>query len=161
MDCSLPGFSVHGIFQARVLEWIAISFSRGSSQLRDGTQVSHIAGRCFTVWATCPNAELLTPPPVGSSAKVVHSPSFVISPMAMITSGPKCSHNNNVIYGQLCPCPSHVIFPPLDPFSPHSLSFTSFTIPGSSSGLGSSKALWCLRVFAPAVSLAEPLPLTS
>ena len=35
MDCSLPGFSVHGIFQARVLEWVAISFSRGSSQPRD------------------------------------------------------------------------------------------------------------------------------
>ena len=52
MDCSLPGFSVHGIFQARVLEWAVISFSRGSSQLRDQTQVSHIVGRCFTVWAT-------------------------------------------------------------------------------------------------------------
>ena len=35
MDCSLPGFSNHGIFQARVLEWVAISFSRGSSQPRD------------------------------------------------------------------------------------------------------------------------------
>ena len=35
MDCSLPGSSVHGIFQARILEWIAISFSRGSSQLRN------------------------------------------------------------------------------------------------------------------------------
>ena len=41
MDCSLPSFSVHGIFQARVLEWVAISFSRGSSWLRDQTQVSH------------------------------------------------------------------------------------------------------------------------
>ena len=51
-DCSLPGFSVHGIFQARVLEWVAISFSRGSSQPRDGTQVSRIGGRCFTHWAT-------------------------------------------------------------------------------------------------------------
>ena len=40
------------IFQARVLEWVAISFSRGSSQPRDQTQVSHLAGRCFTVWAT-------------------------------------------------------------------------------------------------------------
>ena len=39
MDCSLPGSSVHGIFQAIVLEWIAISFSRGSSQPRDRTQV--------------------------------------------------------------------------------------------------------------------------
>ena len=48
MDCSLPGSSIHGIFQARVLEWGAISFSRGSSQPRDRTQVFHIAGRCFT-----------------------------------------------------------------------------------------------------------------
>ena len=52
MDCSLPDFSFHGIFQARVLEWGAISLSRGSSWPRDWTQVSHIAGRCFTVWAT-------------------------------------------------------------------------------------------------------------
>ena len=47
MDCSLSGSSVHGIFQARVLEWFAISFSRGSSQPRNRTQVSPIAGRCF------------------------------------------------------------------------------------------------------------------
>ena len=51
MDCSLPGFSIHGIFQARILEWVAISFSRGSSQPRDRTLVSHIAGRRFTLWA--------------------------------------------------------------------------------------------------------------
>ena len=50
--CSLPGFSVHGIFQARVLEWVDISFSRGSSQPRDQTRVSHIVGRRFTLWAT-------------------------------------------------------------------------------------------------------------
>ena len=43
---------VHGILQARILEWVAIPFSRGSSQTRDGTQVSHIAGGFFTVWAT-------------------------------------------------------------------------------------------------------------
>ena len=52
MDCSLPGSSVHRIFQARVLEWAAISFSRGSSQPRDWTQVSCIASRHFTVWGT-------------------------------------------------------------------------------------------------------------
>ena len=52
MDCSLPGSSVHEIFQAIVLEWIAISFSKGSSQLRDWTRVSCIVDRCFTVWAT-------------------------------------------------------------------------------------------------------------
>ena len=51
MDCSLPGSSVHGILQARVLEWVAISFSRGSSRPRDRTQVSCIAGRFFTNWA--------------------------------------------------------------------------------------------------------------
>ena len=51
MDCSLPGSLVHGIFQARILEWAAISFSRGSSQPRDWTRVSRIAGRRFTVWA--------------------------------------------------------------------------------------------------------------
>ena len=49
MDCSLPGSSIHGILQARVLEWVAISFSRASSRPRDGTQVSRIAGRCFTI----------------------------------------------------------------------------------------------------------------
>ena len=49
MDCSLSGSSAHGIFQARVLEWIAISFSRGSSQPRNQTRVSRIAGRRFAV----------------------------------------------------------------------------------------------------------------
>ena len=49
MDCSLPGSSVHGIFQAIVLEWIAISFSRGYSQPRDWTRVSYIVDRRFTV----------------------------------------------------------------------------------------------------------------
>ena len=52
MDCSLPGSSTHGIFQARILEWVAISFSRRSSQPRDLTQVSCIVSRHFTVWAT-------------------------------------------------------------------------------------------------------------
>ena len=50
--CSLPGSSVHGIFQAIVLEWIAISFSRGSSWPRNWTWVSHIVDRRLTVWAT-------------------------------------------------------------------------------------------------------------
>ena len=51
MGCSLPGSSVHGIFQAIVLEWIAISFSKGSSQPRDRTQVSRIVDTHFTIWA--------------------------------------------------------------------------------------------------------------
>ena len=52
MDCSLPGSSVHGIVQARVLEWVAILFSRGSSQPSNWTWLSLIAGRFFTIWAT-------------------------------------------------------------------------------------------------------------
>ena len=52
MNCSSPGTSVHGILQARTLELVAIPFSRGSSQPRDRTQVSCIAGRFFTVLAT-------------------------------------------------------------------------------------------------------------
>ena len=52
MSCSLPGSSVHGIFQATGLEWVAVSFSRGSCQPRDRTRVSRTAGRHFTVWAT-------------------------------------------------------------------------------------------------------------
>ena len=52
MDCSLPSSSLHGILQARVLEWGVISFSRGSSLPRDWTQVSSISGRHFNLWAT-------------------------------------------------------------------------------------------------------------
>ena len=52
VDCGPPGSSVHGILQARILEWVAISFSRGSFWPRVQTQVSHIASRCFTLWAT-------------------------------------------------------------------------------------------------------------
>ena len=49
MDCSPPGSSVHGILQARILEWVAISFCRGSSRSRDLTPVSCIVGRFFTI----------------------------------------------------------------------------------------------------------------
>ena len=52
MDCSLSGFSIHGILQARIPEWVTISFSRGSSWPRDQTRVSHTGGRCFNLWAT-------------------------------------------------------------------------------------------------------------
>ena len=49
VDCGPPGSSVHGILQARLLEWVAIPSSRGSSQPRDQTWVSCITGRFFTV----------------------------------------------------------------------------------------------------------------
>ena len=50
MECSLLGSSVHGILQARILEEVAVSFSRGSSQPRDQTWVSCVAGRFFIIW---------------------------------------------------------------------------------------------------------------
>ena len=59
IDYSPPGSSVHGILQARISEWVAIPFSRGSSGPRDQTQVSHIVGRFSTDWAT---REALTKP---------------------------------------------------------------------------------------------------
>ena len=52
MNCSPPGSSVQGILQARIMEWVATAFSRGSSRPRDQIQVSHTAGRFFTIWAT-------------------------------------------------------------------------------------------------------------
>ena len=67
MDCSLPGSSLHGIFQARIVEWVSMSFSRRSSRPRYWTQVSTIVGRLFTVWAT---GEAL---PIVSATYVNHS----------------------------------------------------------------------------------------
>ena len=58
MGCSLPGSSVHGTLPARILERIAIPFSRGSSWPRDQTQVPHLAGRFFTIWAMSKISEL-------------------------------------------------------------------------------------------------------
>ena len=69
VDCSLPGSFVHGIPQARILEWVAISFSRGSFQPRDQTQVCLITGRFFTVWAT---------------RKTWHSPVFALSSLSFL-----------------------------------------------------------------------------
>ena len=50
--CDSMDYTAHGILQARILEWVAVPFSRGSSQSRDQTQVSRIAGGFFTSWAT-------------------------------------------------------------------------------------------------------------
>ena len=59
MDCSPPGFSIHGILQARILDWVTISFSRGSSRPRDRTHVSHVGSRCFTLWKGNPRKRVL------------------------------------------------------------------------------------------------------
>ena len=56
--CDPMDYTVYGILQARILEWIAFPFSRGSFQPRDWTQVSRIAGRFFTIWATREEAQM-------------------------------------------------------------------------------------------------------
>ena len=77
MDCSLLGSSV----EARGLEWVAISFSRGSSQPRDWTWVSRIIGRCFTIWllAAYPQEDLCQDVPPRSAAP--SAPASVDQPM--------------------------------------------------------------------------------
>ena len=70
MNCSPPGSSVHGILQARIVEYVAIPFSRGSSQPGDQTQVSCIAGRVFTVWDTL--VHVIWPPSPLHDFKVRH-----------------------------------------------------------------------------------------
>ena len=67
MDCSPSGPYVHGILQARILEWVAMPFSRRSSHPRDWTWVSYIADRFFTIWATKPVY------PYGKKCKQDHS----------------------------------------------------------------------------------------
>ena len=69
MDCSLPGFSVLGISQARILECVAISFSSGSSWPRDGTHVSYVGRYILYHWATCPCCNNL--PSTGSHINVL------------------------------------------------------------------------------------------
>ena len=52
LDCNPPSYSIHGILQAKMLQWVALPFSRGSYKLRDLSWVSCIPGRSFTIWAT-------------------------------------------------------------------------------------------------------------
>ena len=96
MDYSLPGSSVHGIFHARVLEWNAISFSRGSSWPRDRTQVSHIVDRWLTVWATREVLNWLTNALLVPST--THSFASIVSSLLRIEIG----FFNNFIYFWVC-----------------------------------------------------------
>ena len=92
MDCSPPGPSVHGILQARILEWVAMSSSRGSSQIRDQTQVSCMAGGFLTIWATREAQENHRSP------QIIHLLCFLkdngpVSMYACVFSGFSCVHS--------------------------------------------------------------------
>ena len=84
MNCSLPGFRVHGILQAEILEWVAIPSSRESSRPRDWTQVSCIAGGFFTIWATretkCPRPSFLIMASVSNTNKIEPRSRSVLKP---------------------------------------------------------------------------------
>ena len=75
--CNPMDYTIRGILWARILEWVAVSFSRRSSQLRDWTQVSHIAGRFFSSWATREAQEYWSGQPIPSPA---HLPNPGIKP---------------------------------------------------------------------------------
>ena len=84
MDCSLPGSSVHGIFRAKILEWVAIPFSRGSSLPKDRTRVSCTAGRFFATWD--PREAILDAPkvPAPNYYSIIPFHDIIISVMASI-----------------------------------------------------------------------------
>ena len=86
MDCSPPGTSVHEISQARILEWVAISFSRASSQPRGQTRVSCTAGRFFTSWATREAWTIKVCIKMGESTVVFEEHSSHISPQISLCS---------------------------------------------------------------------------
>jgi len=103
MDCSPPGSSVHGIFQARVLEWVAISFSRGSFQPRDQTLISCIAGRCLILLIHLPvtlklniqKTKIMAPSPITSwqiDGETVETVADFIFFGSKITADGGCSH---------------------------------------------------------------------
>ena len=77
--CDPMDYTIHGILQARILEWVAFPFSRGSSQPRDRTQVSRVAGGFFTSWATREAAPIYIPTSsVEGFFFSTHSLSFII-----------------------------------------------------------------------------------
>ena len=82
MDCSPPDFSVHGISQVRILEWVANSFSRGSSQPRDQTHISCIGRQVLYHWATR-EAPLWT----AAAAKLLQSCPTLCNPKGSSPSG--------------------------------------------------------------------------
>ena len=97
--CDPMDYTVHGILQARILEWVAFPFFRGSSQPRDPSQVSHIAGGFFTSWAT---REALIQ--VFSSVQL--SPSVVsdsLRPHELPHARPPCPSPTLEVYSNSCP----------------------------------------------------------
>ena len=115
MDCSLPGSSVHGILQKRILEWVAVPFSRASSQLMDWNQVSCIAGRFFTIWATR-EAQVPTYQPSNSELSktwMCIPATSGVSVIAACSSSPVADNSSALPSRSSCPSSSQELFLPL------------------------------------------------
>ena len=100
MDCSLPGSSVHGILQARLLEWVAIPFSRASSWPRDQIWISGIIGRFFTVWAARKAKEIYQIRSDQISRSVV---SDSLQPHELQQARPPCPSPTPGVHSDPCP----------------------------------------------------------
>ena len=108
MDCSPSGSSVHRILQVRILERVAIPFSRGSSWLRDWTWIFCIGGRFFTIWVTREASKTLKECLLGEVPELpapTQPISFILRPMSSTNSSPSLSppHNTScLLYAQSC-----------------------------------------------------------
>ena len=98
MECSLPGFSIHEIFQERIREWIAISFSRRSSRPKDWTWVSLIVGRRFTVWVTREVLIHQSPPLNVTSLAEASLEEFIVFLCVLTAPWPGASDNSTCSY---------------------------------------------------------------
>ena len=102
MNFSPPGSSVHGIFQARILEWVAISFSSRSSRPRNRTRVSCISGRCFTIWATREAQMSWVQIPACSSTSCVSLGKFLSLPVPQVFPSLNSGWQNQLSYCVQC-----------------------------------------------------------
>ena len=93
--CNPVDYTVHGILQSRILEWVAIPFSRGSSQPRDWVQVSCISGRFFTSWATREAQEYWSGEPIPSPADLPNPGIEPGSPALQVDSLPAELHGKS------------------------------------------------------------------
>ena len=121
MDCSRPGSSVHGCFQAWLLEWVAISFSKGSSWPRDWTRVSRNVGRRFTVWAT---REPLAPPTEIATVQC----SVQFSSVQSLSRSDSLRPHESQHARPPCPSPTPGVYPNPCPSSPWCHPAISFSV---------------------------------
>ena len=128
MDCSLPGSCVHGILQVRILEWVTMPSSKGSSQLRNWTRVSHIAGRFFNIWATreaqeywsgwpVPSPGALPNPGIGTGVSCIAggfftswATSWYNCLVMQCREEPNNAHSTNSIYSVLLSLGRHTVY---------------------------------------------------